>query len=217
MLNTLIFDLDLTLVDSLEACHQATLLLSERFNLGPKTREEVLSAISLPTEEYWEKLYHRPVEPEWRSYFFSDILPRVDFNSPLYPETEEILAFCKQKGLLLGVATNRDRPWLDLAKMKIARFFDTAVGPDEGTRPKPDPDILHEALRRLGVGPATSLFVGDSLTDMLAAKNAGIRALGLLQGGASEAELLEAGAWKVKPNVASLRDFVENALTSWNF
>ncbi|MDR1081790.1 MAG: HAD family hydrolase [Deltaproteobacteria bacterium] len=209
MISTLIFDIDLTLVDSLETCVKGTNLLAREFGLPEKGDGEVLANISLPIVPFWEAMWGR-FEPEWQSFFDANIMPKLDLNRPLYPGTEKVLSEARKRGITLAVATNRTDPWLDLADMGIAQYFDTAVGPGAGVKPKPFPDIPQLAIKQLHTDASRTVLVGDSAFDMASAKAAGIRALGLTQGGTSERELFDAGAWMVCGELSSVLDFLDS-------
>ncbi|MDR2612630.1 MAG: HAD family hydrolase [Deltaproteobacteria bacterium] len=208
MISTIIFDIDLTLVDSLQACVEGTNLIARRFGLPEKSDREVLEAISLPLEPFWRKMWGG-YDPAWRDYYESSVSATVDINRPLYPGAVELLKKARERGIALGVATNRMNPWLDLADMGIAEFFDTAVGPDATVKPKPHPDIPQLAVKQLHADASAVILVGDSPLDMKSALSAGIRGLGLTQGGYTERELLDAGAWKVRPDLAALDEFLD--------
>ncbi|MDR2367274.1 MAG: HAD family hydrolase [Deltaproteobacteria bacterium] len=205
MLKALIFDLDMTLVDSLEACALGVNMLAERFGLEPRTEDQVLKAISLPTMEFYRELWGE-ARPEWLGYLNGTIVPKVIGLTKIYPEAHSLLGEAKNRGLLLGVATNRTNPWLDLADLGLAKYFDTAVGAGDVPRPKPEPDILLTVIRQLGVDPSSSIYVGDSLSDMACARNAGIKAVGVLQGGVGQEALARAGADLIRKDLAACRD-----------
>ena len=64
-------------------------------------------------------------------------------------------------------------------------FADTvqvAIGEHEGVRRKPEPDMVYEALRRLGVEPAEAVYVGDSDVDVETARRAGLSCISVLWG-----------------------------------
>jgi HAD superfamily hydrolase (TIGR01509 family) len=208
MLTTLIFDLDMTLVDSLEACTTGANMIAERFGLEPRTDSQVLNALSLPTPQFWISLWGR-ADPQWMDYFLHEVMPKAGHLVRLYPDTLELLGAAKLKGLLLGLATNRINPWRDLADFGIAKFFDTAVGAGDVPRPKPEPDMIHAVIRQLGVDPSNAIYVGDSIYDMACARGAGVKALGLLQGGSNPESLYLAGADVVRPDLASCRDVLD--------
>jgi HAD superfamily hydrolase (TIGR01509 family) len=76
---------------------------------------------------------------------------------------------------------------------------------------KPEPDLVLAALEKAGAEPKGALMIGDSVWDARAAKNAGVRSVGVLTGGFSEAELLDAGAAKVFDSVETLREHLDEA------
>lgn len=76
----------------------------------------------------------------------------------------------------LAIATNRGDSMHEILKhFELADFFQTVVTSRDVPRPKPHPDMLIEAARRLALEPARILFVGDSELDRSAAASAGIR------------------------------------------
>jgi AHBA synthesis associated protein len=93
--------------------------------------------------------------------------------------------------------------------LDLAKYFDTAVGASDVPRAKPEPDILLTVIRQLGVDPNTAIYVGDSISDMTCARNAGIKALGLTQGGVSPEALSRAGADLIRENLAACRDVLD--------
>ena len=76
---------------------------------------------------------------------------------------------------------------------------------------KPAPDLVLAALEKAGGKPKEALMIGDSIWDSRAAKRAGVRSVGVLTGGFSEEELLEAGAAKVFDSVETLREHLDEA------
>jgi len=72
-------------------------------------------------------------------------------------------------------------------------------------RTKPEPDLVLAALEKAQARAKDAVMIGDSTWDCRAAKAARVRSIGVLTGGFSEAELLEAGASKVFDSVEGLR------------
>jgi HAD superfamily hydrolase (TIGR01509 family) len=77
---------------------------------------------------------------------------------------------------------------------------------------KPAPDLLVAALEKAGAAAKDAVMIGDSTWDCKAAKAAGVRSIGVLTGGFSEAELLDAGASKVFSSVEDLRSHLEETV-----
>ena len=99
---------------------------------------------------------------------------------PFEPQVRDVLGALKALGLKVGVLTNRDREFFveELARVEgtgWTEYFDTSVCGDDTARRKPHPDQILLAAENLGVPPDLSVwYVGDSTTDTVAAKNAGI-------------------------------------------
>jgi phosphoglycolate phosphatase len=92
----------------------------------------------------------------------------------LFPGTLEMLQALKARDHRLAVATGKGRRGLDdaLAHSRLQGLFDSTRTADE-TASKPDPLMLHELMRELGVQPARTLMIGDTTHDLLLARNAG--------------------------------------------
>jgi HAD superfamily hydrolase (TIGR01509 family) len=86
----------------------------------------------------------------------------------------------RQRRLKLACVTNSHRRITrrELAATGLRRYFTVIVTADDVRRPKPAPDMLRAACRRLGVKPGQVLFVGDTRTDELAARRGGCRFIG---------------------------------------
>src|SRR3954465_13780500 len=77
---------------------------------------------------------------------------------------------------------------------------------------KPEPDLVLAALDKAGAEASDAVMIGDSTWDCKAAKAAKVRSIGVLTGGFSEQELLDAGASKVFPTVEDLRQELDEAV-----
>jgi phosphoglycolate phosphatase-like HAD superfamily hydrolase len=76
---------------------------------------------------------------------------------------------------------------------------------------KPEPDLVLAALEKAGAEAGDAVMIGDSTWDCRAAERAGVRSIGVLTGGFSEAELVDAGASKVFDSVETLRAHLSEA------
>jgi phosphoglycolate phosphatase len=72
--------------------------------------------------------------------------------------------------------------------------FDVVCGQTANVPLKPDPTVAQQIAAELGIPPAQWLYLGDTNTDMLTARNAGMCAVGVLWGFRERAELVESGA-----------------------
>lgn len=126
----------------------------------------------------------------------------------------DLLRRCHDAGLAVVIATSSGSR--DLTALMALVDADTAVTArttsDDAEHSKPDTDILEVALERAGAEAAEAVFVGDSVWDMMAARRAGMRAVGVECGGVSESELRAAGAGEVWRDPADLLAHVEESL-----
>jgi pyrophosphatase PpaX len=122
----------------------------------------------------------------------ADELVRVyrEHNESIHDELEAchgmegVLETLHAQGRRLGIVTAKRRRTVQLAfeHLPLARYFDTVVAGDDTERHKPFPDPLLLGLERLAAAPDEAAYVGDSPYDMQAAKEAGVRAIGVTWG-----------------------------------
>ncbi len=130
------------------------------------------------------------------------------------PQTEQLLARCAEAGLRVVLASSGKKADLDwmLPRIGGADHLAGCVTSEDVDATKPAPDLLQTAADRYGLNPNNAVTVGDSVWDGKAAKEAGIRFVGVLSGGASEAELTDAGAVEVYRDVADLLEHFDSSL-----
>ena len=97
-----------------------------------------------------------------------------------FPGVEELFGSLKSWDVLIGIATGRvstpEDEWRRFARLGLSRFIDAIVTSQEVLSRKPAPDVLLECARRLHVSIGACLAVGDTESDVLAAKRAGATA-----------------------------------------
>jgi HAD superfamily hydrolase (TIGR01509 family) len=129
---------------------------------------------------------------------------QVEQVRPL-PGARELLTYLSRVGVPWAIATSgrleAARPTLDMLGLSADVVVITR---DQVERAKPDPDLFITAAERLGVDISTSIVVGDSVWDLLAARRAGTLGVGLLSGGYGQDELERAGAYRVYQDPADL-------------
>lgn len=203
MFQTVIFDYDMTLVDSLYAITRGLNKMAVHFGLPTVDEEDTRRVMSLDPNDFWRNLWGY-YDEAWNDYFVAEVNGEEAVHLKIASGAEELLAKLKSEGRSIGLATNRYNAWGALTAIGLAMYFDAAVGSDEVPRGKPSPDVLLVAISKLKADPATTLYVGDAKVDMQAAAAAGIRGVGLLTGGVSKEELTEAGAWQVRHDIQDL-------------
>lgn len=129
------------------------------------------------------------------------------------PGARDLLRRVAEMGLQVVLATSA--PEDELAMLRRVLDCDEVVSAvtssEDVATAKPEPDIVQVALDRAGVTADGAVFVGDAVWDCEAAGRAKVSSIGLLSGGSSRAELLEAGASAVFENA---RELLENLATT---
>jgi pyrophosphatase PpaX len=201
---TVLFDLDGTLIDSIEL-----ILRSYRHTLrahrGYEPPDHVwLSGLGTPLAVQFRRFSDDPVEIEamvatYRAYNLAhhDALVRP------YDGVPEAVRALKARGKRLGLVTSKTRSGA-LRGLEVAALgdvFDVVVGADEVANPKPHPEPVLTALARLGASAAGAVFVGDSRHDIACGRAAGVRTAAVLWGPFDRAHLEGLGPdyWLERP------------------
>jgi pyrophosphatase PpaX len=184
-LSAVLFDLDDTLLDSLDARIKTLQSVFTRANIThPKAEQLLLSLKGTPLKDALAKL---EVSLKIKDNLFEDYRRTYWINKPgrirLYPGVELMLERLHSRGIKLGVVTQKTRLFdidghsagalKELEELGIASLFSVVVGFEDVSRYKPDPEPINLALNRLAVRPREALMVGDSLADIESARAAG--------------------------------------------
>lgn len=198
-----LFDLDGTLLDTLrDLADSGNELLAAR-GLPPHPLEDYRTFIgngmvNLARDIFPEHL--RPRDDDEVAAVLAEYRAAYSRNwrntSRPYPGIPELLDSLASRSCPVGVVSNKAH---DFAMDCVGAFlgawrWDVVIGHREGHPRKPDPAGALEAAERLGLEPVDCLFVGDSDVDMMTARRAGMRAIGVAWGFRPVAELRSAGA-----------------------
>jgi HAD superfamily hydrolase (TIGR01509 family) len=124
-----------------------------------------------------------------------------------FPGVRALFERLKLDGLGIALASSAKEPELQhhLKSLGVEDLVDAATSADDAEHSKPAPEIFQAALAKLpGISAAQAMVIGDSPFDAQAAARAGMKCVGVLTGGFSERELVEAGAIAVYRDVADL-------------
>jgi phosphoglycolate phosphatase len=203
MIKLIIFDLDGTLLNTIEDLANATNHALKQFNFPTHVAETYrfyvgnginkLIERALPEEHSNADAISMVMHEFLKYYMF-----HADDCTKPYPGIPELLNKLHRKGFQLGVASNKMH---DATVELVNRFFPdinftTILGQRDGIPVKPSPDILDEIVTRAGVLKSETLYIGDSGVDAMTAINARIEFIGVLWGFRPQQELKEAGAMR---------------------
>ena len=176
MKKLLIFDLDGTLIDTLEDLKNAVNYALKLRNFPLRSKEQVrkdigngvakLVARSIPLNE--DNPEYLNTLNDFREYYGKH---HSDFTVP-YDGVKESLINLKSKGYLLAVATNK---LTEISRVLIERFyseiFDLVQGDEPGMDRKPAPMMINTICRKLGINKSDAFYIGDTNVDMQTAEN----------------------------------------------
>lgn len=200
MIKTLIFDLDGTLLNTIDDLADAANWVCGCNGWPTHTVEEYKKMVGNGIPKLVERF-----SPTWardattlagtQAQFKARYAAhKMDKTAP-YPGMVSTLQLLQNMGIRAAVLSNKAD---GLCKLIISHYFGEAFAVVRGQQPgvptKPDPTGLLEILKQLGADPATTLYVGDSDVDVQTAHNAGLQVVGASWGFRGEAELRAAGA-----------------------
>ena len=179
----LVFDMDGVLLDS-EPLHASSMPRILREN-GVTEMPDASLTVGKSSYIIWTNLqekYGLPGTPATLlNQQYTYLLEEMDArNVPVSEGLVDLLQECKEKGMLLGVASSSNRVLVDgtLKHLGIGSYFVVTVAGDEIPEKKPNPAVYLKAIEKVGVRPEEALAIEDSETGLLAASRAGIPAVG---------------------------------------
>ena len=200
MYETVIFDLDGTLLDTLDDLHTAVNVALEKYGLKPRKREEVRAFVGNGVVKLIERAAGAVPQEifdgvlcEFKRYYGVHC---KDKTCP-YNGVIEVLQALKKRGKKTAVLSNKpDFAVKLLAEEYFQGLLQSAVGENEagGIRKKPAPDSLFAVLDELQANKETTVYVGDSEVDIQTARNAGVDCISVTWGFKDRAFLVENGA-----------------------
>lgn len=199
MKKAVIFDLDGTLLDTLDDLTDGVNHALKMFGYPPRRREEVkkfvgngigkLIARSLPPDT--KKSEFDKVLKEFRDYYTENCTAKTK----AYSGIPELLSALGERGIKRAVVSNKNNRAVErLADKFLKGLVDEAFGEREGIERKPAPDSVLEVLRLFGCEKKDALYVGDSEVDILTSENAGVDLAAVDWGFRSRDLLAEKGA-----------------------
>ncbi|MBR0045391.1 MAG: HAD family hydrolase [Bacteroidaceae bacterium] len=226
MLTTILFDLDGTLMNTLDDLHESvSYALREAGGLPPNTKEDtrrflgngvrrlVWQSVERACPDADEALKERVLDA-FRAHY---VVHSMDRTAP-YEGIPALLRECKRRGLFTAIVSNKLAPAVkDLHKAFFADCIDVAIGETPTVKRKPAPDMVNEAIRQLSllhgreIRKSECVYVGDSEVDLLTAQNAGLACIAVSWGFRDKGWLEQCGAQVIadSPNALSERLFSE--------
>lgn len=198
-IRAVVFDLDGTLLNTLEDLANATNWALRHNGLPERTIDEVRRFVGNGVRRLIERAVPADTEAALLEQVFADFktyyVSHCQDCTCLYDGIPEMLEKLKAGGYKMAIVSNKLQAGVDeLYEFYFRETIEVAVGEREGIRRKPAPDMVETALKELGVAADEAVYVGDSDVDLQTARNSGLACISVLWGFRDRDFLVEHGA-----------------------
>ncbi len=196
--NTVIFDLDGTLLDTLDDLSDSVNHAMSAMNWPLRDKKDVrlflgngirnLMQLCSPegiNQDEFEKAFEI-----FKKYYE---VHNQDKTAP-YEGVVQVMEHFKDKGIKMAIVSNKVHDAVLALRDKFFPYVEVAIGDMPGMARKPEPDSCYKALELLGSTKEESVYIGDSEVDLLTAKNSGLDCITVLWGFRDKDYLIENGA-----------------------
>lgn len=214
MIKTVIFDMDGTILNTLDDIWASVNFSLNKHDLPLKSKDEVRLAVGhgalnlikdIVPKHSDEKLI-KSVYDAYQTYYDQH---SNDLTAP-YEGIKDVLRYLKNQGYQLAVVSNKHEYLVEALNNDVFEsIFDLSIGQTKDIPIKPAPDMLYKALKLLNTTVENSVFIGDSDTDMQTARNANITSIGVTWGFRDKEVLITEGAQFIISNPKKIIEIVE--------
>lgn len=178
-IQTVLFDLDGTLIDTNELIHASFVHTFEHYGLS-FTREEIKAFNGPPLWDTFYSINPDRAEEMVKTYREHNHAHHEEYVT-LFPNVIETIECLKEAQFKLGIVTAKMREGVDIGLniTGLDRYFDTIITVDDVKHSKPHPESVMRALDELESTAQTAIMVGDNYHDIEAGKNAGTLTAGV--------------------------------------
>ena len=203
-----LFDLDGTLLDSVELIVESYRHTLAAHGLPPRERADVLLGLGQTLEDQFRRWYGEdaPIDALVQTYIAHNRDVHDDWVKP-FDGLGAVVERLHNAGVPLAVVTSKRGAGArrGLAALGLTERFEVVVAGDDVARPKPDPEPVRLALRQLGdPDPARVVFVGDATHDVAAGRAAGVVTVAVTWGSGTRDALVAAEPTHLVDSVADL-------------
>jgi pyrophosphatase PpaX len=183
--STVLFDLDGTLIDSVRLILDSYHHTLASHGLEARHDDFWLAGLGTPLRVQFKPWADDPVQMEAMIATYREYnLTHHDGMVSAYPGVIAMVRAIRGAGLRTGLVTSKNKPGAErgLRLVGLMQDMELIIGADDVVNPKPHPEPIEEALRRLGQPAAAAIYVGDSVHDMESGRAAGVTTAAALWG-----------------------------------
>ena len=213
--DAVIFDLDGTLLDTLDDLTNSANAVMEMHGMMQYTRDQIRTFVGNGIRRLIQRIVPGGEENSEFEQVYQDF--RTYYNDHCMEETEPypgiiaLLDWLKKEGYRTAIVSNKaDFAVKKLRDIYFGELVPVAIGEREGCRRKPAPDSVFQALEELGVPGERAVYVGDSDVDLMTADNSDMDSIPVSWGFRSREFLIDHGAQpdRIAANVNELKSFL---------
>lgn len=212
-LDTYIFDLDGTLVDSSNQIEISLNKTRIHFGYGDTPVGQVFSKLGQPVRELFSDLeLPQSKQNEFITFFRKELEKEISTSNQLFSCVRDLVLLIRKCSIKIAIATSKPTYLANhvIDNSEIRGMIDFIQGTDDFLA-KPDPEVIYRCI--MALKSKSAIMVGDRVEDVLAATAAGIPAIGIAQSAHSEDALYEAGAKLVFKNIDGLYQCIFNSMS----
>lgn len=211
--DTAVFDLDGTVLNTLDDLADSVNHTMQAYSFPVRTRDEVRRFVGNGVPLLIERAVPAGTDPEIRARCLADFKAHYEKNmynkTGPYPGIPEMLAALRARGVKMAIVSNKfDAAVKGLCRRFYGEYIQVAIGESPNVRKKPAPDSVFTALRELGSAPERALYIGDSDVDVQTAKNAGLTSVAVTWGFRDRNLLKREGAQYIIDSPNQLLDII---------
>lgn len=206
---SLIFDLDGTLIDSSAGVVEAVNYSLRQLGLSERSYNEISRHIGFPLKSMYAEFGVGQFDELYRHFQDRAATSVIEAAGPL-PGAHQAAERLFGEGYSMAIATTKVRRHVDqiVTKLGWTEYFPVLVGGDEVAHPKPAPDAFRLAIDRLKCSQSSSIVIGDTINDVLAARHLGIPVIAVLSPYGGNDELRASASDYVIDNISMLPDLL---------
>ncbi len=205
----IIFDVDGTLTSTNELIFESFRYVSKKYLNKTFTDDEIISLFG-PTEDVILKEWSGDRFDEIKNDYYN-FYSKNHHMADLYPGIKDILSYIKSKGTLLSIYTGKGRAaaTITLKKFEIFDFFDMIMTGDDVSEHKPSAEGILNFVNKFGLNKDRVLMIGDSPSDIIAARSADVKIASVVWDSYARDEVLNLKSDYLFREVSELENFIK--------
>lgn len=202
----IIFDLDGTLVDAYPAIVNSFNYTMKRLSYPPQNNLVIRRAVGWGDANLLKPFIKREDLKRALFIYRNHHKRALLKGARLFSRTEQLLAYLRNQGYHLGIASNRPSrfSWIIIRHLRLGKYFEYVLCADRIKHGKPHPEILQRIMRRFKARPQETLYIGDMNIDAQAGRRAGIKTIIVTTGSSSKTQIKKEKPYQILKRIGEL-------------